>query len=253
MDNKELHYLLANVENKIEIAVRRNMPIHTKFYNLAEQHHIENMLRGMDEIKYNRLGGYEKAERCIFAIYPILLEYDLYYLEPIKVVKINWNDDYYNIGHRDILGAILGLGIEREVLGDIIVNKNNAYVFVIDNMIRYISENLSQVGSAFVSTECLGISDIQIKVVPPKIIASVVPSLRLDCIISAGFKMSRTKSTNLIREGRVLLNWNPCHKPGRAIDPGDVITIRGMGRIRFIDTVRITQRDNLYIEIEIYK
>lgn len=253
MNNKEFYYLLADIKDKVEAAINRNMPIHTRFYNLAEQHHIEQSLMNADHVSYIKLGGYEGAERCIFAIYPVILDYASYYLEPIKVLKIGWNEIYHKIGHRDILGALLGLGIKREILGDIIVNKSDAYVFVLDNMLSYIRTNLLQVGNASVIIQEVKTSEVDIKMSTPKSIESVVPSLRLDCIVSAGFRISRTRSVAMIKEGRVMLDWSLCQKPSKLIDLGAVITIRGMGRIKFTDIIRTTQRDNLYIKIEVYK
>lgn len=252
MNMKKTEYLHASIEDHITKALRQNIPIYTKFFNLAEQSHIEKLFVGVDDVKYIKNGGYEEAERCIFTIYSAFIDYNMFNYTPIKALKIEWNDMYYRVEHRDILGAILGLGIKREIVGDIIVEDHIAYVFVVEDMAHYIAQNLQKVGAASVTIECFDTEEIDVIVPRPKSIVSVVPSLRLDCVVSAGFGISRTKGLSMVKAGRVMLNWEVCTKPAEDVEPGDIITIRGKGRIRYIDIIRTTKKNKLSIEIERY-
>lgn len=252
MISKELEYLYSSIEDDIKRAIRRQIPIYTKFFNLAEQRHIENILSSVDDVKYLKIGGYENAERCIFNIYSVFIDYDIFNYIPIKVLKVSWNGVYYRIGHRDVLGAILGLGIKREVVGDIIIEDDMAYVFVLENMTNFLAQNLTKVGAASVIVECLDTDEIDIETPKLESINVVVPSLRLDCIASAGFRISRTKVVSMIKTGRAMINWEACTKPAQEIEPGDIITIRGRGRIKYKDIIRKTKKEKLSVEIERY-
>lgn len=250
MDN--MKFIHASIEDQIERAIRQDIPIYTKFFNRSEQNYIEQFLSRTDDIVYKVFGGYDQAERCIFAIYNPFVDYDISGYMPIEVLRIEWPSQYNQIGHRDILGSILGLGIKREVIGDIIVGDSMAYAFVIEEMSHYIVQNLVKIGNASVKVECLDIGEVDIKAPTPESIMAVVASLRLDCIVGAGFGLSRTKSLALVKSGRVMLNWEVCVKPSQSIESGDIITIRGMGRVRYLDIVRRTRKDRLSIEIERY-
>lgn len=252
MSMKKTEYLHASIEDHIAKALRQNIPVYTKFFNQAEQCYIEKLFVGADDVKYVKDGGYEEAERCIFTIYSAFIDYNMFHYIPIKALKLEWNGLYSKVEHRDILGAILGLGIKREIIGDIIVDDHMAYVFVVEDMAHYIAQNLQRVGTASVTVECFDIEEIDVIVPKPKSIVSVVPSLRLDCIVSAGFGMSRNKSLSMVKAGRVMLNWEVCTKPAQEVEPGDIITIRGKGRIRFRNTIRMTKKNRLSIEIERY-
>lgn len=252
MNNKKLEYLYASIEDDITMAIRQQIPIYTNFFNLAEQRQIERILKNVDDVRYLKIGGYEEAERCIFNIYSIFIDYDIFSYTPIKVLKISWNGTYNRVGHRDVLGAILGLGIKREIVGDIIIEEDIAYVFILEDMVNFVVQNLAKVGAASVAVDFLDIGEIDIEAPKLKSINAIVPSLRLDCITSAGFGMSRTKGVSLIKAGRVMLNWEPCTKPAQEIEPGDIITIRGKGRIKYKDIIRMTKKDKLSVEIERY-
>lgn len=252
MDNKKAKYLYASIEDDIKKAIRQQIPIYTNFYNLAEQSYIERILTSVDDVKYLKLGGYEDAERCIFSIYSVFIDYDISNYIPIKVLKLSWNGKHNKIGHRDVLGAILGLGIKREVVGDIIVKEDMAFAFLQEDMASFVVQNLTKVGAASVTIKALDIDEVEIEAPKSKTINAIVPSLRLDCITSAGFRISRTKSASLIQAGRVMLNWEPCVKPAQEIEPGDVITIRGRGRIRYKAIKRTTKKNKLSVKIERY-
>ncbi|HHW70166.1 MAG TPA: hypothetical protein GX392_02325 [Clostridiales bacterium] len=253
MNNKQREYLYASIEDNIMKADRRLIPVYTNFFNLVEQKNIENFLINYDSIRYLKLGGHKYAERCLFCIYSIFIEYDIdYYVPPIKVLTISWDERYYSIGHRDVLGAILGLGIKRDIVGDIIIDGSVANVFVVENISEFIVKHLIKIGSASVEVRCHNTDEIKVKGPDIKIIKAVIPSKRLDCIVSAGFGISRTKSVNIIKSGRVMVNWEVHTKPSYVIESGDMITIRGMGRIRYKDVMRRTKKDRLLVKIERY-
>lgn len=250
MGNKKLDYLYGSIDDDIIKAGKWQIPVYTNFFNLAEQAAVERVLMKADDVKYIKLGGYKSAERCIFCIYSVFIDYDAFNYIPIKVLVINWNGEYYQIKHRDVLGAILGLGIKREVIGDIIIEDDTAYVFVLENIAPFIIQHLIKVGPASTRVECRDIDEVEVKGPNVKSINAVVPSIRLDCIAGAGFGMSRTKSVSMIRAGRVMLNWETCTKAAQEIEPGDIITIRGKGRIRYRDMISTTRRGRFSVEIE---
>ncbi len=252
MKNKQIEYLCASIDDDVVKADRQLMPVYTNFYNLAEQRAIENFLSKTDNVTYKKTGGYDQAERCIFCLYSIFIDYNSFECSPIKVLVLKWDGRYYQVTHRDVLGAILGLGIKREVIGDIIIEDDIAYVFVIESIAPFIIQNLMKIGSTSVVVTCCEIDEVEIKGPNIKSINAVIPSLRLDCITGVGFNMSRTKSIAMIKAGNVMVNWKVCTKPAFNIEPGDIITIRGKGRIRYRDMARKTKKGKLVIELDRY-
>lgn len=252
MNGKKREYLYASIDDDVMKADRQLIPVYTNFFNLAEQKIVEKFLNKYDSIKYSKLGGYGHAERCIFCIYSVFIDYDISHYTPIKVLAISWDERYYEIGHRDVLGAILGLGIKRDVVGDIIIDEDIAHVFVLEDISKFILKYLIKVGSAPVNVECFNTGEVEVKGPDIKLLKAVIPSSRLDCLTSAGFGVSRSKSVTMVKSGRVMVNWEVCTKPSYDIEPGDIITIRGRGRIRYKGIIRRTKKEKLFVEIERY-
>ena len=197
-------------------------------------------------------GGAEGCERCIVRFgSPEALGYEENFpiaLLHVRPVQKKFSD---TLTHRDFLGSVIGLGIERTKLGDIIVNDNEGYIFVSEGISDYIIENLTGVKHTSVKVErCSEIPEA----LSPKFSEEsiIVSSNRLDAIIARVYKLSRDLAVRYISEGKVFLNGRQMSENAKALKAGDTVSVRGKGKFIFEGEGGNTRKDKLYINIKIY-
>lgn len=220
----------------------------TAFLDPKQQKLAENLLSYERDIAYESEGGTPDSERKLFIIYHEDL--DLEDMEkPYQILEFSW----YNKGsrkpsHRDFLGSIIGAGVKREMLGDIVFNEDTAYVVCHREVSEFILYNVDRIGSTPVKVQLADqIDAIEEK---EKVINDTVASLRLDNIISSGFGLSRTKAAEVIKSGRVRVNWEETDLTSRIIKQSDVISVRGKGRIILEEIAGNTKKDRIRITIK---
>ena len=197
-------------------------------------------------------GGYEDAERCVacFGDREYFTDNADY---PIKCILIRPVNQKFadTLSHRDFLGSLMGLGIRREVLGDIIINENCGYLFCLENIADYIIENLTQVRHTTVKCEIT--EKIPEDVLPqPENREIIVSSERLDVIVSAIYKMSRSQVLPIFHTEKVFVNGAVKISPSATINIGDKISVRGFGRFIYKGVLRTTKKDRLVINVEVF-
>ena len=197
-------------------------------------------------------GGYEDAERCVacFGDREYFTDNADY---PIKCILIRPVNQKFadTLSHRDFLGSLMGLGIRREVLGDIIINENCGYLFCLENIADYIIENLTQVRHTIVKCEIT--EKIPEDVLPqPENREIIVSSERLDVIVSAIYKMSRSQVLPIFHTEKVFVNGAVKISPSATINIGDKISVRGFGRFIYKGVLRTTKKDRLVINVEVF-
>ena len=193
-------------------------------------------------------GGFPDAERCLFVALPeYASEEDK--KELIAVLEITGRD-IESLNHRDFLGSLLGLGLKREKIGDILVLEGKALVFVLADIADYIIGNLEKVGRHGVKIRKVMIDEAEVPKRKFEEIRTTVAALRLDCIIGAALRTSRSGAVDAIRGGRVSLNWLECDDSSKQVKPGDVFSVRGAGRFRLSEEVNETKKGRLGICIE---
>lgn len=174
-------------------------------------------------------GGYDGAERVRIAF--VRADYDGPVSFPITACRVSWDARYRLLGHRDVLGSLMGLGIDRERFGDIIMQEGGAVILVDTPLVSYLKQNFDKIAMVSVSVEETDLADIAPREEKTKEIKTTVASLRLDSITSSGFGMSRTKAAEAINGERVQVNWQPAKSPSQLVQEGDVISLRGRGRM----------------------
>lgn len=231
------------------LCIRNFTPAYTDF---ADPFKVFNFIKccGLGrELNIKAFGGNENCERLMLAFSP-----DYINIEdsdfPISILNITYNSNYSRkLTHRDFLGSVLGLGITREKVGDIIVQEDSAFVFVQNEIADYICINLEKVGNTKVNVT---IADSD-KVIVTNNIAEdknvTVSSLRLDTILSAAFNLSRGKASAYISSDKVFVNWIVADSTSKILSEGDIITLRGMGRIKFNSVLGKTKKEKYLINI----
>ena len=198
-------------------------------------------------------GGYEEAERCLIRFgNPQELGYDQE--PPILCIHITPLMEKFadNLSHRDFLGALMNLGIERDVLGDIKAGEKEAFLFCLDSIADFICENLTKVKHT--NVRCRVVSDIaDFPVDEPESLTIQVSSERIDSIISKVCKLSRSESLDLFREGKVFVNGRLCENNSKAAATGDVINARGYGKFKIISEPALTRKGKISLTVALYK
>lgn len=220
----------------------------TTFLDPRQQKLIEGLLMKEKGIKYYTESGIEESERKLYIIYNE--DYDTEDIEkPYQILEFTWyNKSVKKPSHRDFLGTIIGAGIKREMLGDIILHEDKAYVVCSREVSEYILYNIERIGSLPVKVQV--VEQVDAAKENEKTINTTVASLRLDGILSAGFAISRTKAAELIKSGKVRINWEEKDVTSKVIKQNDVISIRGKGRIILEEIAGNTKKDKIRIVIK---
>lgn len=149
----------------------------------------------------------------------------------IAVIKAEWNGEFARLSHRDVLGSILSLGVNREIVGDIIATREFAKILVDKKLADYFVANLKRIGDCGVETSLDELSSIEPKEERVKEISATVASLRADSIAAAGFGMSRSKMAAEIDAEKIKLNWQTLKNTAQSVKQGDILSMRGRGRL----------------------
>lgn len=251
-ETSEDRLLLAKIYDKISAGQRKNIPASTGFLSGREQVMAEQLMRraGMEECHF--FGGFEGAERRILCYIPDYYDADDYFLsEDCPVAAIRAHISHYDsLTHRDFLGSLMGQGIKREVLGDILVNKDTCDILVLREMQKYLLDNLFSVGRAKVTVEPIPLSLISPAQQKTKLMNDTVASLRLDSIVSSGFQIGRSKAGAYITGGKTEVNHILTLKPDKPVDEGDKISVRGLGKIILKEIRGNTKKGRIAITVE---
>lgn len=250
---------LNRLEDLAEQARRHDYPTHTAFLTPVEQSEAANFLRAR-KIPHVLQGGYDAAERKVCFLLPTGWTDDQ--AEPetaiialrIKPITKRGLASGSNspLTHRDYLGSLLGLGIRRDQIGDILVDDSQATALIIATILPLIRNELNQVGANPVSVDTVPLSGLEIPDRGQSIIRITAASMRFDKIAAAGFNVSRNDMAEWIRAGQVQLNWRAEERPDRLLAIGDVISLRGYGRIRIKEEQGKSRKDRHILVLEKY-
>lgn len=226
-------------------------PFFTDFYNIDWMKSIMSQyLLGYREDLYTFFGGYEEAERQIMCICPYTIDKEAYEICALKLeVKTGIGRA---LSHRDYLGAILGLGIDRRQVGDIIVKPFGAYVIMNEKMADYVSSQLLSIGRyQKIAISKVPFDELEIDTPCIKMINQTVSSLRMDAVAACSFGLSRTECAKLIQGEKLRCNGRIVGV-SEPVKEGDVLTMRGYGKARFVAINGQTKKERIHITIERY-
>lgn len=217
----------------------------TKFLNLREQEMLKFVIGHNEDVclYFSNVSEYDEYKRAIIS--PFELEPDF----NIEVVHVEYNKKFISLDHRHVLGTIMCLQIERNMLGDILVSKDKDIYFVIaKELANFVIDNIYQINNAEVKLSIVNkpIGDFRPEY---KINKYFVNSLRLDLVTSQGFNISRNVCQDLIKEGNLKLNSKVEQNLCKNIELNDVISLKGYGRIKILNIGGLSKRDKICIEI----
>ena len=218
------------------------------FLSPPELAEIQPLFAQLTELQVLASGGYPQAERQRLAVTRSELPLDPSQVD-VAVLEIAGNFLFDTATHRDFLGAVLGTGINRSKVGDILVRgERGAQAIVVPEMVTFLETHLTQVRSVPVTVRAIEISELKVPTPRTKSMTTVEASMRLDSIASAGFGMSRSKMADLIASGSVRVNWKEVTQPSHQVSAGDLIAIRGKGRLS-VGEVAITKKGRYRMDL----
>ena len=193
-------------------------------------------------------GGYPDAERCMAGY--AYAEEELYF--PLVCIRANWNAKYASCGHRDILGALMGLGVVREAYGDILVDEDCAYIFVTEEIAPYVLTNLESAGRAKLKLDTVEIAELKLPEPKGRQIRITAASDRLDCVIAEAYDLSRADVKKRIQSGDVKRNHIEEMRPDIPVAEGDILSVRGSGRMKIVSIDGQTRKGRLAVQVFVY-
>ncbi len=251
-ENADDRVLLAKLWDKLSAGIRKNIPAHTGFLSPRELQ-LAQFLFGNEPGLY-RFGGYEEAERKMYVYLPDYLNEHALMAEDSPAICLRavfFKDECPT--HRDFLGALMGCGISRESVGDILVGDNNCDFFVTEEIAPYVLQNFENAGRVSLKVSKIPLQDVALPEQKFSEIKDTVASLRLDSILSSGFRISRGTAGDLIAAGKAAIDGLPCEKPDKTIPEGAKISVRGLGKIRLTQIGHTTKKGRISVTIHRYE
>ncbi len=225
---------------------------HTQYItDFVDPRHLEiinNIVNSYNDLAMFFDGGYQNAERVRVLILDDYLLSD-YHDVGITIFEINSIDKYNIIHHKDVLGALLNLGIKREKFGDILLSSSKQQFIVAKEIADYIQMEMKAIGKSKISLKEIE-RDLLCNVAEQyQVIVFTVSSLRVDSVISSIYNISRTKATEMINKNLLKVNWRIIDRVDKRLNEGDIISLRGYGRNVFIENQGITKKGRYRVKI----
>ena len=253
MTNDEDRILASRLFDKIEFCTKRNSVQYTEFLDMRQRQLLEKILHDIKYSNYIAYGGFKTAERTVLIFYPTKLEeifaenrFDFNTI--FTVINITLPNELKGMySYRTYLSGI------REKIGDILSNKDGASIIVLKESVEYVISGLKEL-TRFGKSEFKELRLEDLKIEEPKTITTdvIIPSMRIDSLVSEMIRTSRAKAAEIIKEERVFVNHELVVKCSKEVKENDIVTIRGKGRFRVGAILNSTRKGNLVVQIEKY-
>lgn len=250
---EEERILLARALDKLDLARNRSVPAHTPFLSPQERASVEALLNAAGHPRHLFFGGYEGAERAVCAFLPDWQE-DGGWLDsecPLCALRATFQEGA-GLTHRDFLGSILGLGLDREKVGDLLVGDSSCDLIILKDIEDFLLLNLDSAGRTRLKLKSIPLSALHAKPPEVKTIRDTVATLRLDAVAASAFSLARGRAAELVSSGKIQLNHRECVKPDRTVAEGDVISCRGMGKCVIKSAGNLSKKGRIMLELERY-
>lgn len=266
---KEDHFLLGQIKDRIAQCENKYIVTYTGFLDSHQQslarlycrkNHVPVFDRASEQsaaaegrmpaCRTRFYGGYDDAERVIMINLPdyAFVEDD----DPLTVIRASAPAGGRPLTHRDYLGSLTGLGIKRDLLGDILVRPDGTDIIVLSDIAEFLLTSYGKAGRTALSLEQVPVPALIVPEIQRKIVTDTVASLRLDNIVASAFGLSRGKAAEAVKSGIVFVNHVETIKADAPVSEGDQITLRGRGKARLTGIGGRSRKDRIYVEIERY-
>lgn len=248
LTDDEMKIFVSKCIDLCERAGEKYYTLYSDFSNPVNTSFVYSLLKNDRDINVGLYGGFDHSERNVIAFSPFEINKEDF---PVSPIVMEYNAKFSRkLSHRDFLGSLMSLGIKREKIGDILVYDDYGVVFVLDEVKDYILNNLE-----FAAHTKLTVKEENKHFVPDietKLLTYTISSLRLDNFVSTLFNLSRKSANEIILSGKAFVNFMQEDNISRRLKEGDIITLRGYGRVKFNRYVGKSKKDKEIIEVERY-
>lgn len=242
---------LARLLDQLELCRRRDIPTHSHFLSDGEQKLAAQAIAAAGEVHWAFTGGFDGASRQICCFLPPWMEEPE--VDALAAVETKLpREGAGKLSHRDFLGSLMGLGITRDLVGDILVGEDAAQVICLASALPILVNQWSEVGRYAVSPVEIPLSQLSPAEENIQRVTETFQSLRFDAVAASAFRIPRAKASSLISGGRLLLNHLPCTKPDRILEEGDSLTGKGLGKCRLAKVNGLSRKGRIIVELERY-
>ena len=242
---------VAYFDSLLKKAIEGHVELCTPFADPRQQQMAGDIARLYPEIKCSFWGGIPEAERARVCVSPFS-EMKTAPHQQVCCLVVRGKFPENTLTHRDFLGAVLGLGIRREMVGDIFYHGDDkAFILLSADLGPFVLQHLHDVGRYSVDVSQLELEALSQELPPRRVkeIKGTVPSMRLDVVVGLGFGFSRSKTAPLIKGGQVKVNHQIVNQPSRPVMVGDMISLAGKGRIEVISSQGKTRKGRTHLLI----
>lgn len=250
--------IIAKLLDKIKTSKKANKIVNTEFLSIYQKQIIQKKLNELGVKNYIFFGGYDEAEGQILIIYPEKFDLDIVtknLKNKIKVIKIKLPKELEGkYKHRDYLGAVMQVGLNRNRIGDIIVYSNKAYIIVLKENAEYLINYLSDLTKFRKSKiQLIDYTDIEIKPIEYEDFNILINSMRLDNFVSEIANISRSKAEEMLKQEKIYINSKVETKSSKAVKVKDIIVIRGKGKFMIDSITGKNKKEKIIVNIRKYK
>ena len=253
--------LLSHARDRKAQCADRGMLTHTAFLDLHQRSVLAAIEREQNaDVQTFYHGGFPDAERVIAVFLPKFYGVDdlaAFFAEnvgddPLCLLRADKDAFCAPLSHRDYLGALMGLSLKRELFGDILVDEKGACLICLKQILPFLLENFRSAGRAALRVREEPISALHRVESKTEDVFVSVPSLRLDCVVAAAYRLSRGKAEAAIAAGLVYVNAVQTMKPDKKLDVGDILVLRGKGKCALFEQPGESKKGRLHLTVRRY-
>ncbi|MBR0399289.1 MAG: RNA-binding protein [Mogibacterium sp.] len=246
--------IISRIEDKIEQCREGYYVTNTGLLDSHEQALAASASRNAAGVRCLMYGGYDEAERRMLVCVPseIPMSDAEAAADLLAVLRVTKPAISRELSHRDYLGSVLGLGIDRSVTGDILVRPDGADIIIMPEIAEFLLREFRQVGRTNIRTQLVPIEQLSIPEMKTQTIRDTIPSARLDSVVASAFKLSRSKAAEAIRGGIVSLDHAECLKPDAKVEEGQTLVLRGKGKAVIDEIGGESKKGRIWISIRRY-
>lgn len=243
------HRFVDQAQEWIARAAEHHAVKRTDFLDPRQAFIVQSLINRHGEASVRFDGGYEQAERKRAIIAPFYRDIGTEEAD-IGLLSVTSDDSRFaQLDHGDFLGSLLGVGIKRDKIGDILVGSGGCHCLIAGDILEYVRLNLQQVHRVHVFVETLPLDRLQTVPQTLEPMHLSVASLRLDGIVSDVYRLSRAKVLQPIKSGRCKVNWKPEEDPSKPLKEGDVVSFQGFGRFKLIEVEGESKKGRIRLKI----
>ena len=243
--------IISKIQDRINQCRQGDYVTSTAFLDSHEQALAKSLVSQSGDVDLLLYGGYEDAERRILICMPHGYAEFTDLSQFFSVLRVEPLTSDRSLSHRDYLGSLMGLGIERKLIGDILVHsRNGADIIILNDISDYLLKEYTKVGRTDVRCSLVPLSEIRLPERNVNILRDTVPSLRLDNVLGTAFKLSRSNAVTAIKSGLVSVDHVECLKPDAKLQEGSVIVLKGKGKAILKEVAGESKKGRTWVLIE---